>query len=180
MPAQPWLDADDPVDLAELAVAARSSDAAREALVRATQAEVRRFAAAFCGPDGADDVTQETFIRALGSLHRYDPERPLMAWLLSVARHVALDQLRAGQRRGVLARRLGHQPQPQASLGSTSDVAALVRALEPGRRLAFVLTQVLGYDYAEAAKIARVPVGTIRSRVHRARAELLAALAAAD
>jgi RNA polymerase sigma-70 factor (ECF subfamily) len=55
---------------------------------------------------------------------------------------------------------------------------ALVAALEPERREAFVLTQVVGLSYAEAAEVCACPVGTIRSRVARARADLVAALGA--
>ena len=177
MPTQPRLVDDSESSLAELAVAARDSDAAREALVRATRGEVRRFAVAFVGPDAADDVTQETFIRALASLHRYDPERPFFPWLITVAKHAALDHLRAGRRRVALLDRMRREPQAAAVWGAAGDVAELIRGLDPERRLAFVLTQVLGFEYAEAARVARVPVGTIRSRVHRARSELIAVLA---
>ncbi len=60
------------------------------------------------------------------------------------------------------------------------ELAVLVHALEPGRREAFVLTQVLGLDYAEAAEVCGCPIGTIRSRVARARADLSRALAPED
>jgi RNA polymerase sigma-70 factor (ECF subfamily) len=70
----------------------------------------------------------------------------------------------------VMLRRETTAPDPSGSV----DAALLVHALEPQRREAFVLTQLVGLSYADAAEVARVPVGTIRSRVARARDDLQA------
>jgi RNA polymerase sigma-70 factor (ECF subfamily) len=180
MPPHAWLapDSSDPdVELAQLALAARDDQLAREELIAQTHRFIRRFAAAFAGEDAADDITQDTCIRVLRSLHRYDPERAFLPWVLTIARRVAIDELRASERRRRMIAKLDRQPKEPPPGLETREIGDLVRRLEPARRLAFVLTQVLGYDYTEAARIARCPVGTIRSRVHRARTELVTLLA---
>lgn len=80
--------------------------------------------------------------------------------------------------------RLVAQPDPVGAAVSAPagevELSHLVSGLDADRREAFVLTQVLGLPYAEAAEVCRVPIGTIRSRVARARADLLDALDGAD
>jgi RNA polymerase sigma-70 factor (ECF subfamily) len=171
----------DPVT--ELALLAREGDAAAQAgFVRATQAEVWRFTAALVDPGSADDLTQETYLRAFRALGGFEGRSSVRTWLLGIARRVCADHLRALVRRRRLTTRLaeqamteGPQPDPSHRLGT----ADLLRQLSEERRTAFVLTQVLGLSYAEAAAVEDVPVGTIRSRVARARDELITAVAAA-
>ncbi|MFI9530517.1 MULTISPECIES: sigma-70 family RNA polymerase sigma factor [Micromonospora] len=161
-------------------MAARSGDpAAQAAFVRLTQAEVWRFAAALVDPDSADDLTQETYLRALRALPSFQGRSSARTWLLGIARRACADHLRTVVRRRRLDDRLAAHahtddphPDPSGHLGATD----LVRRLAPERRGAFVLTQVLGLSYAEAAAVEGVPVGTIRSRVARARSELLDAV----
>jgi RNA polymerase sigma-70 factor (ECF subfamily) len=62
-----------------------------------------------------------------------------------------------------------------ASIGQAAELDEALAGLDPDRRTAFVLTQLLGYSYAEAAEVCACPVGTIRSRVARARADLIEA-----
>lgn len=76
------------------------------------------------------------------------------------------------RRRRLLAAR-GRPADPEPDPAGALSVEALLRGLESDRRLAFVLTQVLGLSYAEAAEVCGCPVGTIRSRVARARADLV-------
>jgi RNA polymerase sigma-70 factor, ECF subfamily len=91
-------------------------------------------------------------------------------WLLSIARRVAADDVRRSRRQ----RRPGPPPPPTApDPVEARALAELVLRLGPDRRAAFVLTQVLGLTYAEAAAACEVPVGTIRSRVARARESLV-------
>jgi RNA polymerase sigma-70 factor (ECF subfamily) len=167
------------------ALAARAGDqVAAAALVRATQPEVWRFVAAMVDRDAADDLTQETYLRAFRALPGFEGRATARTWLFGIARRACADHLRGAVRRRRLAgRAVGAaatarpaHPDPAGPVG----VADLVRALPPPQRAAFVLTQVLGLSYAEAAEVERVPVGTIRSRVARARADLVAALALAD
>ena len=153
-------------------------------MIRGSQGEVWRLAAHLVGPDAADDVTQDTFVRAWRSLPGYRAEASARTWLLVIARRACADAVRARTRRRRLAARL----LDRAVTGDerTDDVAgahalgALVAGLEPDRREALVLTQVLGCSYAEAAEVCGVPVGTIRSRIARAREDLLEQLAAAE
>lgn len=167
----------------ELALRAGAGDAAALAeLVRATQSEVWRFTAALIDPASADDLTQETFLRAFKALPSFEGRSSARTWLLGIARRTCADHLRAVVRRRRLDARLAAQavtdlPAPDAAhrLGT----ADLLAGLSDERRTAFVLTQVLGLSYAEAAEVEDVPVGTIRSRVARARDELVTAVARA-
>jgi RNA polymerase sigma-70 factor (ECF subfamily) len=170
-------------DATELALSAQTGDARAQAgLVRATQGEVWRFCAALVDPGAADDLTQETFLRAFKALPGFEARSGVRTWLLGIARRTCADHLRAVIRRRRLDARLAAQawtdvphPDPAHRIGT----ADLLRALSEDRRTAFVLTQVIGLSYAEAAEAADVPVGTIRSRVARAREELVAAIAQA-
>ena len=153
---------------------------AAAALVRATQTDVWRLCAALGDRDSADDLTQETYLRAFGSLHRFEGRSSLRTWLLAVARRVCADALRARRRRPSLVRldpldiEVGDGGD---RVGESAAVGDLLARLDADRREAFVLTQLLGLRYAEAAEVAGCPVGTIRSRVARARAELVSAIA---
>lgn len=148
--------------------------------VRATQADVWRLCAHLADPSSADDLTQETYLRAFRSLRSFRGESPVRPWLLTIARRVVADEIAARQRQRVLVSRAG---QKAACAPGTPDHAeavvshVLLKHLEQDRRVAFVLTQLLGYSYAEAAEVCECPVGTIRSRVARARGDLLALLA---
>jgi RNA polymerase sigma-70 factor (ECF subfamily) len=141
--------------------------------VRVTQADVWRLCAHLGSPQSADDLTQDTYARAFASLHRFLGRSSARTWLLSIARRACADAVRAAQRE----RRLALPPQ-QVVADPAGSVAmrALIAALEPERREAFVLTQVVGLSYAEVADVCSCPIGTVRSRVARARADLVDAL----
>lgn len=149
-----------------------------EAVVTATAADVWRLHAHLVSPAQADDLSQETFLRVLRALPTYRGESSVKTWVLAIASRTAVDEIRRGQRQRRLLARLS--PRPEAARDPTAghDLMDLLARLEARRRQAFVLTQVLELDYAEAAQLAGCPVGTIRSRVSRARADLIAALAA--
>ncbi|MFG2056709.1 sigma-70 family RNA polymerase sigma factor [Micromonospora sp. NPDC048930] len=169
-----------PDRVTDWALAARAGDpTAQAAFVRATQAEVWRFAAALVDPDSADDLTQETYLRAFRALPGFEGRSSARTWLLGIARRACADHLRTVVRRRRLDQRLAAHaatdrpyPDPAGQLGATD----LVRRLPAERRAAFVLTQLLGLSYAEAAAVEGVPVGTIRSRVARARGDLVDAV----
>lgn len=168
--------------LTNLLVAARDGDRrSLERFVAETQADVWRTCRYLGDREVADDLAQETYERAIASLHRYRAEGYARGWLLTIARRVCADHARrAGRRRrrdalvlrdttagapgGVLV-----VPDP-AERVELDDVLA---HLDGDRRAAFVLTQVLGLRYDEAADVLGCPVGTIRSRVARARADLV-------
>jgi RNA polymerase sigma-70 factor (ECF subfamily) len=167
----------------ELALAAGRGD--REALaefVRATQHDLWRFLAHLSGADCADDLAQETYLRAITSLPRFTGQSSARTWLLAIARRVSIDHTRremarprisrridwvAAADRAAAHRRCGHEDIVELDL--------LLAGLCPQQREALVLTQVIGMSYAEAADVMGCQVGTIRSRVARAREELIAA-----
>ena len=166
----------DPLTLAALQARAGDRTAAGE-FVRLSQSDVWRLCAHLGSARDADDLTQETFARAFGSLHRFAGRSTARTWLLSIARRVCADAIRS--RRPV-------QPMADvetlAGMGRTSDPADTVSlrlvldSIDASFREAFVLTQVLGLSYPEAADVIGCPVGTIRSRVSRAREALVSGL----
>ncbi len=146
-----------------------------------TQGDVWRFCAHLADRARADDLTQETYLRAIPSLRRFRGDSTVMSWLLTIARRVVADELRREGRRARLERRLAIEGGPPAGVrGDGLEWVSYLGVLDADRRLAFVLTQVLGYSYAEAAAVAGCPVGTIRSRVARARWLLLESVAGED
>jgi RNA polymerase sigma-70 factor (ECF subfamily) len=162
-------------EITAAALRARRGDAAAAtAFVRGTQADVWRLCAHLASPAAADDLTQETYARAFASLHRFLGRAAARTWLLSIARRVCADEVRAQVRE---RRHEVPEPGPLVDHADTVTIRSLVAALEPERREAFVLTQLVGLSYAEAAEVCDCPVGTIRSRVSRARADLVAGVA---
>jgi RNA polymerase sigma-70 factor, ECF subfamily len=167
-------------ELATVAAAAAAGDRrAQAALIRATRTEVWRLAAGLVDRDSADDLTQETYLRVLRALPAYQGRSTVRTWLLAIARRTCADHLRATVRRRRLGQRLPATETAQPDHTGLLDAVDLLRRLPPTRRAAFVLTQVLGLSYQEAADVEGVPVGTIRSQVARARADLVAAMGAA-
>jgi len=172
-----------PVDeLTSLARAAGRGD--REALarfVRLTQGDVWRFCAHLVDRGAADDLAQETYLRAIPALRRFRGDAQVRTWLLTIARRVCAAEVGARTRDRELAARLLTAPtaglgQQPAEPGAQTTVDLLLAALDPDRRAAFVLTQLLGFSYAEAAMVCECPIGTIRSRVARGREDLDAML----
>jgi len=157
-----------------LALAAGAGDrVAFYRFVRATQTEVWRFCAHLADREAADDLTQDVYLRAFKALPRFRGDSSARTWLLAIARRTVADHVRAQQRRRritVLRPDVVAGPDDHAGLG------AVVAGLSPDRRAAFVLTQLLGFSYRETAEICGCPIGTIRSRVARARDDLIAAL----
>ena len=160
-----------------LALAARRGDpAAATAFVRATQADVWRMCAHLGSRSGADDLTQETYARAFASLHRFAGRSAARTWLLAIARRVCADAVRAAVR----IRSLPPSERVAPDHADSVVLNDLLDALDDDRREAFVLTQLVGLSYAEAADVCGCPVGTIRSRVARARADLVDAFGSRD
>jgi RNA polymerase sigma-70 factor (ECF subfamily) len=170
-------------ELTSLAIAAGRGD--RDALgrfVRQTQGDVWRFCAYLVDPAAADDLAQETYLRALPALRRFRGDAPVRAWLLTIARRACAAEVDRRTRDRELGTRLAAEwtvgPTPSVpEPGTQAAIGLLLAPLDPDRRTAFVLTQMIGCSYAEAADICGCPVGTIRSRVARARADLDAMLA---
>lgn len=162
----------DPLSLLAQAAAA-GDDRALGELVEATQDRVRRLCAHMASPGEAEDLTQETYLRALRALPGFRSESPVLVWLLSIARHVCTDHVRRRVRRAEIDLRFRPGPTVHPD-DDTVVVEDLLARLDPDQAEAFALTQVLGLSYAEAAGVCGCPVGTIRSRVARARVALMA------
>lgn len=156
--------------------AASGDRSALHRFVRATQAEVWRFCAHLGNADSADDLTQEVYLRAMRALPRFRGDASARTWLLAIARRTVADHIRTLQRHRA---RLAAAPLPNATPPVDGPVVlrVVVAQLPQDRREAFVLTQLLGLSYAETAAVCRCPVGTVRSRVARARADLVEAIA---
>ncbi|MFF0427707.1 sigma-70 family RNA polymerase sigma factor [Streptomyces sp. NPDC004520] len=168
-----------------LALAARDgSPSQADLFVRALHRDVWRYVAYLSADrQAADDLTQEVFLRALTALPRFEGRSSARTWLLSIARRTVVDSLRRAAARPRLSdqddwQTAAERAQPCGLPGFEDGIALaeLLAAIPAERREAFVLTQLLGLSYAEAAEATGCPVGTIRSRVARARASLVAAL----
>lgn len=160
------------------ALAAQAGDrAAAAAFIRATQQQVHRFLAHLAGLREADDLTQETYLQAMRALPRFAARSSARTWLFAIARRVAASHFRSAAARPRLVD--GSEWETAADPRQPDEHVALqqlLAGLAPERRLAFVATQVLGLSYDEAAQVCDCPVGTIRSRVARAREDLVTAL----
>ncbi|MGW0334679.1 sigma-70 family RNA polymerase sigma factor [Streptomyces sp. NPDC003011] len=171
------------------ALAARTGDPdAVEHFVRALHRDVLRYVAHLCAdPQTVDDLAQDTFVRALGSLHLFEGRSSARAWLLAIARRAVIDGYRyaAARPRPCDApdwQLAVERAQPRGLPGFEEGVALLdlLATLPEERREAFVLTQLHGLPYAEAAALSDCPIGTVRSRVARARSTLIALITAPD
>jgi len=167
--------ADDQMLRRLLEAAGEGDDVALGEFVRATQSAVWRVCSALGTVGEEADLVQDTYARALVAIGRFRGDSSVIVWLTTIARNVCADDVRRRQRRRRAQQRL-------STVAHDSVVAApeffgdLTEALDPDRREAFVLTQLLGYSYDDAAEMLGCPVGTVRSRVSRARADLAAML----
>jgi RNA polymerase sigma-70 factor (ECF subfamily) len=174
---------DDPTALA--LAAGRGDRAALEQFVHATRRDIWRMIAHLAGVALADDLTQETYLRALPSLASFAGRSSARTWLLTIARRVVVDHIRAVTARPrtidtddwaqAADRTQGATHGDMAGFEDLVELNLLLDRLPVERREALVLTTVFGMSYAETATICGVEVGTIRSRVARARGDLLGA-----
>lgn len=128
-------------------------------------------------PALADDLVQETVLRALDRMAQYEVGTSLKAWCFTILRNLFLEQRRRGKKeREVLANYGQHPPQravsPADGRQEVHELEALLWQLTPLLREALVLIGAQGMTYAEAAEICEVDVGTIKARVSRARTML--------
>jgi RNA polymerase sigma factor (sigma-70 family) len=157
---------------------ARTGDlGAFEELVRAYQADVWRFAYSFTRDRTlAEDVTQEAFLRAFRFLRTFRGDSRFTSWLFRIARNCAMDAIRArkGQEERALRQPSAVGPtDPQAHV----ELHAALDAVREEQREPFLLIEVFGLSYREAADVLNVKVGTVKSRMHRARQAMMSALA---
>jgi len=169
--------------------AQRGESAAFTRLVETYQRAVFALLSRVLGPRGrrhrVEDLAQETFLRVYRALPGWVPDGPahLSSWILTIATRLALDELqRAGGRELPLeaARALPSRDASdrQTELRSTGEaIARAVAGLDPGFQAVFVLRELHELEYEEIARALEIDVGTVKSRLHRARAALRRALA---
>ncbi len=156
-----------------------------EEVVRQHSPRVYRLAYRLTGNAAdAEDLTQDTFIRVFRSLDSYEPGT-FEGWLHRITTNLFLDGARRRARIRFVPlpqdaeRLVGRAVSPERALldgAFEADVAAALAALSPDFRAAVVLADVEGLSYAEIAAVLGVKVGTVRSRIHRARGQLRRAL----
>jgi RNA polymerase sigma-70 factor (ECF subfamily) len=143
---------------------------------------LRAFARSLCGnKTQADDLVQETILRALSNSDKYEPGTNLDAWLVTILRNHFYSLGRKRRREvedvdGAMAGRLVDAPRQDGQMAMSEFVRALAQ-LPDEQREALILVGASGFSYEEAAEICRVRVGTIKSRVSRARSRLESILA---
>jgi len=160
--------------LTSTALKARDGDrVALEGLMRLVQGDVWRLCKYMVDAQSADDLAQDALIKMIGSLHRVTAEHNVRAWTLGIARHTCLDEIRRRQRRRKLQKDYeGTRPVLVSAEDSSLDLRELIAHIDIERRDAFVLTQLVGLSYEEVAEMCECPIGTVRSRVARARLDL--------
>jgi len=130
----------------------------------------------------AEDVTQETFVRALRSMARFDASRPIRPWLLEIAANRCRTALARRSRRPSLASSdlVGDRADPRPPIADPDDLAGELElalgSLRPEYRLVFVLFHEQNLMYEEIAQAVSRPVGTVKTWLHRARAQLAESL----
>jgi RNA polymerase sigma-70 factor (ECF subfamily) len=157
-----------------------------EDIVRTHSARVYRLAYRLTGnPHDAEDLTQEVFVRVFRSLSSYTPGT-FEGWLHRITTNLFLDSARRKQRirfeglaDEMVHRLAGSEPTPAQAFDDShldDDVQAALKALPPEYRAAVVLCDIEGFSYEEIAATLGVKLGTVRSRIHRGRAQLRSAL----
>lgn len=138
---------------------------------------LRAFAVSLCGNlDRADDLVQEALMRAIANIDRFQPGTNLSAWLFTILRNHFRSEFRKRRREvedvdGKYTDSLKAEPRQIGNIEFTELREALAK-LPPDQREALVLVGASGFSYEEAANICDCAVGTIKSRVNRARTRL--------
>jgi RNA polymerase sigma-70 factor (ECF subfamily) len=139
--------------------------------VLAAVPSLRAFAISLSGNvDRADDLVQETLVRALANIASFQPGTNMSAWLFTILRNLFRSEYRKRRREvedgdGSYADTLKSQPEQDGKVEFAEFRAALVK-LPPDQREALILVGASGFSYEEAAAICECAVGTIKSRVN--------------
>lgn len=163
----------DEPDPKTIRAAAAGDEQAFTTLMRSAQPHVWRFVRHLLGDDeAAADVTQETFVRVHRSLARFRFDSRFSTWLFRIARNASVDeQRRMARRQRIVAAVARPEASGDGALGA--ELKAALATLSPRLREAFVLVEVFGLKYQDAAEVLDVPDGTVKSRVFRARLQLV-------
>jgi len=157
-------------------------DSFRQQLLAALP-RLRRYARSLAHDTAtADDLAQATLERALSHWHQFDPHREMLVWLLSIAHNAFLDQRRRDARLSIVepeqaaAQLDARRADPGADVGLRLDLQAALARLPLEQREPLLLVSVEQFSYAECAEALGIPIGTVMSRVSRARVALRAHL----
>src|SRR5580698_2023591 len=148
----------------------------REVMLAAVPS-LRAFAISLCGNvDRADDLVQEALLRALGNIGSFEPGTNMSAWLFTILRNLFRSEYRKRRREvedaeGSYAESLTTPPEQNSRL-EIDEFREALKLLPPEQRESLILVGASGFSYEEAAQICGCAVGTIKSRVNRARGRL--------
>src|SRR6267154_4945564 len=148
----------------------------RDAMLAAVPS-LRAFAISLCGNvDRADDLLQETLLRAMANIDSFQPGTNMSAWLFTILRNLFRSEYRKRRREvedpeGAYADTLTSVPEQQGRI-EFEELRVALGKLAPDQREAIILVGASGFSYEEAAAICDCAVGTIKSRVNRARIRL--------
>jgi len=159
----------------EQRTAAQKADFKRE--LTEVLPHLRAFARGLCGrPDMADDLVQEAMMKAWAAQERFQPGTSMRAWTFVILRNAYLTDMRRNRFRGEydegVAEKILNAPAGQEEPIHLADMHRALLTLPPERREALLLVGAGGFSYEEAAEICGCAVGTIKSRVGRARSAL--------
>jgi len=137
-------------------------------------------------PDAASDCAQEAFIRAYKALHQYDPSLPFGPWIFRIATNASLNHVQRWHAHLTVVDELPESVEPEASgpeesalrREAVAEVVAAMAELPPAYRAALTLRHMQQLSYQEVADTLDIPLGTVKTHLHRARAALKARLAA--
>jgi RNA polymerase sigma-70 factor (ECF subfamily) len=166
-----------PNDLVDLVT--RSVAGEIESLERLTvviEPEIRRLVSILGDLEDRDDLIQDSMERVLSGLPRFRGEGQFLHWVRQITRWTCADATRRRMRQRRRNEQLAATASRHIDAGEVTELSSLIEQLDADRRDAFIATQVLGLPYAEAAAVLDCPIGTVRSRVARARADLIEAL----
>jgi RNA polymerase sigma-70 factor (ECF subfamily) len=150
-----------------------------ESLVRDYQADVWRFAYHLTrNRTTAEDVTQEAFLRAYRGLGSYKGQAKFTSWLLRIVRNCAIDLYRKTRRETPAPpdESIGDRGSSSRAAEDRARINDAIRRLPMPLREPFVVIEILGFSYQEASVILGMRIGTVKSRMHRARAALIESL----
>ena len=128
--------------------------------------------------EDAEDAAQETFLRAYTSLRRYDRSRPFSTWLLSIAAHYCIDQIRKRRMKIISVEELPEPDLPEPSPGIEAGISrreeqqkirSVLEILDPTDRAAIIMYYWYDFSYEEICHALTLTMSALKSRLHRAR-----------
>jgi RNA polymerase sigma-70 factor (ECF subfamily) len=149
-----------------------------ERLVEEFGDRVHRYVARLAGLDGAEDLTQEVFLRVYRSIGSFEPSGGLAPWIFTIATHLSVDQLRRRIARPIAPTPSNRSGDPVEARELRETLVEAVARLPEEQRRVFYLREEAGLSFREIAEVLRCPPGTALWRMHAAMTRLRKALKA--